>query len=53
MAAPRQAEKNCTWGPHCPICEEDGEHEGDWDGNLQNPPRMLPQNAQQPLPQSF
>ena len=52
MIAPRQAGRNCTWGSHCPICEEDREHEEDWDGNLQNPPRMLPQNAQ-PQPQEL
>ena len=53
MVTPRQAAKNCTWGPPCPICEEDEEHEEDCNGNLQNPPRLLPQNAQQPQPQSF
>ena len=25
MVTPRQAAKDCTWGPHCLICEEDRE----------------------------
>ena len=53
MVAPRKAAKNHTWGPHCPICEEDGEHEEDWDGNLQNPPRMLPQMCNNPSHRVF
>ena len=42
MATPRQAAKNCTWGIHCPICQEQREHEEGWDGNLQNTQRMQP-----------
>ena len=50
---PRQAAKNCTCRPHLSTCEEDREHEEDWDGNLQNPSGMLPQNGHQPQPQSY
>ena len=54
VVTPRQAAKNCTWGPHCLIFNNEEEHgEEDWDGNLQNPPRMLPQNIHQPQPQSY
>ena len=59
MDAPRQAAKNCTWEPHCPICKNEEEHrEEDWDGSLQNQPRMHPQNlqaqtTQNPQPQNF
>ena len=42
MDAPRQAAKNYTWGPHCPICKNEEHGEEDWDGNLQNQPRMHP-----------
>ena len=39
IVTPRQAAKNCTWGPHCPIYKNEEEHgEEDWDGNLQNLP---------------
>ena len=45
MEAPRQAAKNCKWGPHCPICKNEEEHgEEDWDGDLQNQPRICPRN---------
>ena len=47
MEAPRQAARNCTWGPHCPISKNEEEHgEEDWDGDLQNQPRIHPQNLQ-------
>ena len=50
MVAPRQAAKNCTWGPHCPICNNDEEHgEEDWDGNLQKPTKnAVPQHTPTP-----
>ena len=43
MTMPKQATEKCSWGPHCPICKNEEEHgEEDWDGNLQNWPRMHP-----------
>ena len=53
------SQKKCSWRLHCPICKNKEEHrEEDWDGNLQNQPRMHPQNlqpqtAQNPQPQNL
>ena len=47
MTIPKQATEICLWGLHYPICKNEEEHgEEDWDGNLQNQPRMHPQNLQ-------
>ena len=48
MMIPKQATEKCSWGLHCPICKNKEEHEEDWDGNMQNQPRMCPQNLQHP-----
>ena len=34
--APKQLEEKCGWGPNCPICKNDDQHEEDWDDDLQN-----------------
>ena len=49
---PKQAKEKCSWGLHCPICKNEEEHEEDWDGDMQNQPRMCPQNLQHPQPES-
>ena len=37
MTMPKQATEKCSWGLHCPICENKEEHgEDDLDGDLQN-----------------
>ena len=47
MTMPKQATEKCSWGLYFPICKNEEEHgEEDWDGNLQNQPRMCPQNHQ-------
>ena len=52
MAMPNQTTEKCLWGLHCPICKNEEEHrEEDWDGDLQNQPRMHPQYFQHPQPQ--
>ena len=58
MVMPKQATEKCSWRLHCPICKNEGHGEGDWDGNLQNQPRMYPQNfqpqtTQNPQPQNL
>ena len=50
---PKQVAEKCTWEPHCPICENKEEHEEDWDSNMQNQPRMCPQNTQHCQPQNI
>ena len=49
---PKQATKKCSWGPHCPICKNEEEHEEDLDVNMQTQSRMCPQNTQCPQPQN-
>ena len=47
MAMPKQATEKCSWGLHCHICKNEEEYrEEDWDSDLQNQPRMCPQNLQ-------
>ena len=29
MVMPKQVAEKCSWGPHCPICKNQGEHEED------------------------
>ena len=53
MAAPRQATKNCIWGPNCPICEEDWEHGEGWDGNLQTHQECCSQMHNNPSHRAF
>ena len=53
IVMPKQVTEKCSWGPHCPICKNEEEHEEHWDGNRQSEqPRMHPQNMQHPQPQS-
>ena len=53
MTMPKQATEKCSWGPHYPICKTKEEHgEEDLDGNLQNQPRMHPQNLQPQMTQN-
>ena len=51
MVMPKQATEKCSWGPHYPICMNNKEHEEDRDGKMQNQPRMLIYDTQQPQPQ--
>ena len=52
MVMPKQTAEKCPWGLHCPICKNKEEYgEEGWDGDLQNQPRMCPQNYQYPQPQ--
>ena len=53
MVMPKQATKKCSWGPYCLICKNEEEHEEDWDGDMQNQPRMHPQSTQCPQPQNL
>ena len=54
MATPKQVAEKCSWGPHCPICKNEEEHEEDWDDDRQKePPRMYPQNNQHPQSQNI
>ena len=55
MVMAKQATEKYSWGPQCPICKNEEEHEEDWDSDMQNQPRMCPQNFQcpQPQPKSF
>ena len=59
MTMPKQVTEKCSWGLHCTICENEEEHgEEDWGGNLQNQPRMHPQDlqaltTQNPQPQNL
>ena len=42
-AMPKQNTEKCSWGLHCPICKNEEQHgEEDWNGDLQNQPRMQP-----------
>ena len=57
MVMPKQA--TWSWGLHCPICKNKEEHkEEDWDGDLQNQPKMHPPKlskspaAEYPVPQT-
>ena len=44
---PKQDIEKLSLGPHCPICKNEEEHrEEDRDGDLQNQPRVHPQNFQ-------
>ena len=52
MLMPKQAAEKFSWGLHCPICKNEEEHKEDWDGNMQNQPRMPSQNIQHPQPQN-
>ena len=52
MVMPKQVTEKCSWGLHYPICENEVEHKEDWDGNMQNQPRMHPQNTKHPQPQN-
>ena len=53
MVMPKQVTKKCSWGLHYPICNNEEEHEEDWDGNRQTEqPRMCPPNVQHPQAQS-
>ena len=38
IVMPKQATEKCSWGPRCPICKNEEEHEEDWDSNMQNQP---------------
>ena len=53
MVMPKQATQKCSWGPHCPICENKEECKEVLDGNMQNQPQMHPQNLQHPQPQNI
>ena len=53
ITMPKQAKGKCSWGSHCPFCNNEEKHgEEDWDGDLQNQRRICPQNLQQSQPQS-
>ena len=42
MTMPKQATEKCSLELHCPICKNEEHREEDWDGDLQNQPRMHP-----------
>ena len=48
MVMPKQTTEICSWGLHCPIYKNEEEHEEDWDGDLQNQPRMHPKTFSTP-----
>ena len=35
MVMPKQVAEKCSWGLHCPICQNEEEHKEDWGGNRQ------------------
>ena len=52
MVKLKQVTEKCSWGLHGPICKNEEEQEEDWDGDVQNQPRMCPQNLWNPQPQN-
>ena len=43
MVTPKQVREKCSWGPHCPIYQNEEEREEDWDSNRQSEqPKMCP-----------
>ena len=49
MVMPKQVAEKCSWGPHCPICKNEEEHEEDWDSDIQ---KEQVRNQQHPQPQN-
>ena len=46
MVMPKQATEKCSWGLHIALfAKNEEEHEEDWDGDLQNQPRMQSQKT--------
>ena len=53
MVRLKEAMEGCSWGPNCPFCKNEEEHDEDWDSNMQKEqPRMWSKNTQHPQPQN-
>ena len=48
MVTPRKAAKNCNWGPHCPICNNEEEHREEFTKPTKN---AAPRHTPTPTPE--